>query len=346
MSELRAAILAAALILAPLSARAADLVLSWHKAHHAQEDEALREVVAAFEQETGKQVETVFVPLEEQPTTIEATFEAGRPPDIAFGFWLITYIPRWAFEDRLADITDTVGHFSDLFDPKQIDRGMLLNAKTGQKAMYGLPMGQISNYVHVWNSLLERAGLTSDDIPKEWEPFWSFWCDQVQPAVRKALGRNDIWGVGRPMSVLADDTTDQFFQFIRAYDANYVTERWQARHRRSGNQRAAGEGDRQLHVSLPQRMHSTRRVDWDDGGNNQAFIAETVVMTINQSLSIPNAIKVERPGDYYKNVVTIEWPLGPLGETYPTEGEYPPDGALQGRSQRRHCQRVCPVSCS
>jgi multiple sugar transport system substrate-binding protein len=59
---------------------------------------------------------------------------------------------------------------------------------------------------------------------------------------------------------------------------------------------------------------------WDDGGNNRAFIAGTVVMTTNESLSIPNAIKVERPDDYYKNVVTIEWPLGPLGEAYPTEG--------------------------
>jgi multiple sugar transport system substrate-binding protein len=224
MSELRAVILAATLIMAPLDAQAADLVLSWHKAHHVEEDEALREVVAAFEQKTGKQVETAFVPLEEQPSNIEAALEAGRPPDIAFGFWLGTYIPRWAFEDRLVDLTDTVGHFSDLFDPKQLDRGTLLNAKTGQKALYGLPLGQISNYVHVWNSLLERAGFSLDDIPKEWEPFWSFWCDQVQPAVRKAMGRNNIWGVGRHMSVLADDTTDQFFQFIRAYDANYVTE--------------------------------------------------------------------------------------------------------------------------
>jgi hypothetical protein len=34
--------------------------------------------------------------------------------------------------------------------------------------------------------------------------------------VRKALGRDDIWGIGRPMSVEAADTTDQFFQLIRA----------------------------------------------------------------------------------------------------------------------------------
>jgi multiple sugar transport system substrate-binding protein len=53
-------------------------------------------------------------------------------------------------------------------------------------------MGYGTNSLHVWRSLLERAGLKLDDIPKQWEPFWSFWCDQVQPAVRKATGRDGV----------------------------------------------------------------------------------------------------------------------------------------------------------
>ena len=52
-------------------------------------------------------------------------------------------------------------------------------------------------------------------------------------------------------------------------------------------------------------------VTWDDRGNNEAFLAQTVVMTPNHTLSIPNALKRERPDDYYKNTATIEWPLGP-----------------------------------
>ena len=28
-----------------------------------------------------------------------------------------------------------------------------------------------------------EAGFTLEDIPKDWVAFWSFWCDQVQPAV-------------------------------------------------------------------------------------------------------------------------------------------------------------------
>jgi multiple sugar transport system substrate-binding protein len=316
----REVILAAALVMAPLGAQSADLVVSWHKGFYAGEDEALAEVVAAFEQDTGKQVEVTLLPLADQPPQIEAALEAGRPPDFAFGFWRLRYIPRWALEDRLAGLTDTVGPFSNLFDPHQIDRAMLLNARTGQRALYGLPMGQTSNYIHVWKSLLERAGLSLDDIPKEWQPFWAFWCDRVQPAVRKALGRDDVWGIGRPMSVEAADTTDQFLQFISAYEADYVT--------RDGALAIDDPVTRQRLVKAIDSYTAIYRkgctppesVTWDDGGNNQAFLAETVVMTTNLSLSIPNALKRERPDDYFKNVATIEWPFGPFGESFPLIG--------------------------
>jgi ABC-type glycerol-3-phosphate transport system substrate-binding protein len=55
--RVRAVVLAAALVLAPPGARAADLVVWWPEGFYAQEDRALKELVAAFEQKTGKQVE-------------------------------------------------------------------------------------------------------------------------------------------------------------------------------------------------------------------------------------------------------------------------------------------------
>ena len=43
---------------------------------------------------------------------------------------------------------------------------------------------------------------------------------------------------------------------------------------------------------------------------------------LNDTLSIPNALKRERPDDYYKNTATIEWPLGPDGEAFPIRGGF------------------------
>ena len=63
-------------------------------------------------------------------------------------------------------------------------------------------------------------------------------------------------------------------------------------------------------------------VGWDDHGNNQAFLAQTVAMTANTTLSIPNALKRERPDDYYKNAATIEWPEGADGQPLAIKTDY------------------------
>jgi multiple sugar transport system substrate-binding protein len=316
----RAVVLVVAILLiAPLASRGADLVVWWDQGFNPAEDEALREVITAFQQGNGKQVELVLHGLTEFEDKLPAAIEAGRPPDIAFGITIDSYIPEWAFDGRLVDLTDTVGHFSDLFDPDALAWYALLNEKTKQRALYALPVGRTSNHVHVWKSLLEHAGFTLGDVPKGWEAFWSFWCDDVQPAVRRAMGRDDIWGVGLNMSGKFD-TELQVDQFRDAYAADYVTR------------------DGRLVIDDPEvRRRLTKAIDsyamiyrkgctppdavtWDGRGNNKAFLAQAVVMTVNDTLSIPNALKRERPDDYYKSTATIEWPLGPDGTAFPIEG--------------------------
>jgi multiple sugar transport system substrate-binding protein len=162
--------LTAALMLMPLTARAADLVVWWEKGFNPEEDVAVKEIIDAFEQETGKQVEVTFYPDEELRDNMVAAIAARRPPDFAFGFWLQDYIGQWAFDDRLVDLTDTAD-FSDLFDPDVLDWAVWPNARTGQQALYALPIGLTVNHVHVWKSLLERAGFTLADIPRQWDAF-------------------------------------------------------------------------------------------------------------------------------------------------------------------------------
>ena len=190
----------------------------------AEEDEAVREIIAAFEQKTGKQVELVLDEQEGLASDLVAAIEAGRPPpDFVFTFHCIQHYEQWAYEGRLVDLTDAVGHFSDLFDPYVLDRLTLLNGTTGRRGLYLLPMGLATHHVHVWKSLLEQAGFALEDVPKDWEAFWAFWCDQVQPALRAALGRDDVWGVGLSMSTESIDTSNGIWQFMYAYDADYVT---------------------------------------------------------------------------------------------------------------------------
>src|SRR3954454_3855023 len=220
----RAILLAAALLLAPLTA-AADLVVWWQLGQvNPGEDEVVRELVAAFERKTGKHVEVAFTAQNDLSAKTLAALAAGTPPDFLFGLAVDAYFGQWAYEGRLVDLADALGPLAAQFDPDALERATLLDATTARRALYALPMASSPLHVHVWKSLLQRAGLTLADIPREWEPFWSFWCDKVQPAIRKATGREDVWGVGLPMAVLpAGDTEVDIRQFMVAYEADYVT---------------------------------------------------------------------------------------------------------------------------
>jgi multiple sugar transport system substrate-binding protein len=313
------ALLAVAFAIAPLGAAAADLVVWWEKGFYDQEDEAVAEIVAAFEQESGKEVELVQPEQDEVNDKVRAAVVAGQPPDFLYG--TIATWGRYAYEDQLADLEDVLGPVLDLFDADALDAGMSFNGKTGRRGLYGLPMGRRSHHVHVWNSLLERAGFTLADIPKKWDAFWSFWCDEVQPAVRKTLGRNDVWGVGFAMSPTVD-AENGLEQFQLAYEAPWL------------------DRDRRLQVEDPEIREGMIKAleaytliwrkgctppestTWTSTGNNEAFIAQTVVMTPNASLSIPSALRTARPDDYYRNAVTTDWPEGANGQQLVIDGGF------------------------
>ena len=306
--------------MAPLAARAADLVLWWEQAATAEEHNAVAEVIAAFEQNTGKQVAVIFFGSDRAAAKLDAEIEAGRPPDFAFGISPGIYPPKWALEDRLADLSEPVGHYVDLFDPDALDRGMLLNATTNRRSMYGLPMGRTTYHIHVWKSLLERAGFTLEDIPKEWAAFWSFWCDEVQPAARRAMGRDDIWGVGLSMSLEAADTANGFRQFMIAYGADYVTPDGRLVIDDPEIRQALSTAIDSYTALYRKGCTPPSSIGWIGRSNNQQFLAQAVLMTLNETLSIPNVLKSASPEDYYRNTATIEWPLGPSGESFPIIG--------------------------
>jgi multiple sugar transport system substrate-binding protein len=170
---------------------------------------------------TALGIELTFYAQGELPARTAAAVEAGTPPDFVFGLLVDDYFGQWAHEGRLVDLADVVEPMAAQFDRDALDYNTLVDATTGKRGLYALPMGFENNIIHVWKSLLEQAGFALTDIPKEWEPFWSFWCDKVQPAVRKATGRDDIYGVGLDMGAEpGGDTAIEFRQFVQAYEAN------------------------------------------------------------------------------------------------------------------------------
>jgi multiple sugar transport system substrate-binding protein len=309
----RTVVLAAMLAAAPLGAHAADLVVWWEEAWYPEEESAVAEMVAAFEQQTGKKIELVSKQTGAD-AAVEAALAAGQPPDFLWGLGGTTSgADQWAYEDRLVNLDQTLGPLRELFDADLLERATLLNARDGEPGLYALPMGRITNHIHVWQSLLERAGFTLADVPKEWEAFWSFWCDRVQPAVRKASGREDIYGVALPMSIEASDTADELDEFLWAYTSHWPPPaEWNL---------VEEPATRAILIQTIERYTAIYRngctppdaVSWTNRDNNQAFLEQRVVMVPNPSLSIPNMLREERPEDYSRNTATIEWPRNTFG---------------------------------
>ena len=99
MQRLVPVILGAVLVLSRLGTQASDLVVWRDKGSYAQEEAAVRDTIAAFEQKTGSQVELAFHEQMELPSKIAAALEAGQPPDFAWGFWLSDDVGQWALEE-------------------------------------------------------------------------------------------------------------------------------------------------------------------------------------------------------------------------------------------------------
>jgi Bacterial extracellular solute-binding protein len=125
----QAIVLAAALITAPLGARAADLVVWWEESFTPAEGAAVEELIAAFEGKSGKQVELVRQDVDQQTAAVQAAIDAGRPPDFLFGQIAEHVIPRWAEEGRLVDLTDIVEPFKDMFDADTLELATLRNGR-------------------------------------------------------------------------------------------------------------------------------------------------------------------------------------------------------------------------
>ena len=299
-----------------------------------QEDAAVAEIIAAFEQKTGKQVELVHPAQEELPDKIQAALEAGQPPDFLFGNRGERWVAQWAYQDQLVDLAGALGPVLDLFDADTIEVSTLLDGKTGRRGLYALPMGRYSNHVHVWNSLLERAGFTLADIPKDGRRSGLSGATRCsRPCARRwAVTTSGAWGC--PCRA-AGDTDDELLQFELAYGTPWLDRDRRASDRRSRGAGGNGQSAQRLHGHLAQGLHAARVDELDQHRQQQGVSRPDRGDDAEPSLSIPGALRTARPDDYYKNAATIDWPDGADGQPLVIVGDVQSRRGLQGRRTRR-----------
>jgi multiple sugar transport system substrate-binding protein len=310
----RGLLAATCLVTAAGTAVAADLTIWWNKSYYPEEDQQFDKIVKDFQAKTGKSIEYVMYTNEDVPRKVLAALTAGEPPDLSYAFLFdLQHTARWAFEDVLEDVSDVVDTIRPHLLPSALQGVTLRNGKTGTTGVYAMPVAQQIEHVHVWKDMVEQAGLSMDQVPKKWNEYWDWWCKTAQPAVRKATGNRQIFGVGQPMSSSASDTIFAYMMFLNAFDTRIVDE-------------ATGKltvDDPKVRAGMIKALESYTQpfkdrctppgaVNWGDGDNNVNFLNRVTIMVPNPSLSIP-AASFNDKDKYLKRMVTIEWPDKPDG---------------------------------
>ncbi|MCC8428826.1 ABC transporter substrate-binding protein [Reyranella aquatilis] len=258
----------------------------WVKGFYKSEDEALFAAIKKFEAKTGVKVDLSQYAVQDMIPKTVAALDSGSPPDIAYSdTYDVQVAGKWAYDGKLEDISDVIEPMKDRFAPVTIETAYLYNDKAKKKAFYGFVLKQQTLHIQYWKDMLATAGFKENDIPGTWKEYWSFWCDKVQPAYRKATSSR-VYGIGSPMGVESTDSFQSFLSWVDAYNVKLVDD--------SGKLLV---DDPKVREGLIAALRDYTDVytkgctppsstTWKDPDNNVAFHNRTTIMTHNYTISI------------------------------------------------------------
>jgi multiple sugar transport system substrate-binding protein len=327
----RALLLAGVAILLAVAPAAAQekLTLWFTKAFYPTEEKALDDVIKKFEAKTGVKIELSLFSPEDIVTKSTAAVEAGSPPDVGFGFtYDFRVTGKWAFEGKIEDLTDVIKPIEGQFQPGPLSTTFLMNGKAGKKSYYAAPVEMQLMHIEYWIDMLQDAGFKESDVPAGWKPFWDFWCDRVQGALR-AKGKR-IYGIGHPASVQASDTFYSFHMFMNAYDVQVVDDSGKLLLDQPKNRDGLIKALSDYAGIVTRGCSPASSVNWTDVDNNLNFANKTTVLTHNATISIPAAQfdamnkpentpeqKAQARKNYYELIRTQGFPDKPAGGKLP-----------------------------
>ncbi len=262
------------------------LTVWWVKGFYKSEDDALFEAIKKFEQKSGVKVELSQYAVQDMIPKTVAALDAGSPPDVAYAdVYDFQVAGKWAFEGQLEDLSSIIEPMKDRFSPNTVETTYLQNDKAKKKAYYAFPLKQQTMHIEYWSDMLEQAGLKDTDVPKTWKDYWAFWCDKVQPGVRKAAGSR-AYGIGQPMGVDSSDSFYSFLTFMDAYNVKLVDDNGKL----LVDDPKVKEGliGALTDYSAPYTKGCVppSATSWKDPDNNVAFHNKTTVLTHNATISI------------------------------------------------------------
>ena len=293
-------------------AAATTATMWWAQGFVQDEDVALKQVVADYEKASGNKIDLSIIPFAPERQKIISALTSGVVPDL-FNSNPGEIITQYGWKDQWVDVTDVVETQKANYHPTALLAAQAYNNVTKQRSFYGVPVTAAVVPIHIWRSLVEKAGYQMADLPKTWDAFFDFF-KEVQKKLR-AQGMRKVYGQGFQVTANGVDPNNLYYAFLIGYGGqNLFTQDGKAHFDDPAVKEAAIKALSYLTSAYKEGYVPPSAINWNDADDNNAFHAQLMVMDVDGTLSTEVAVKAEHPEQYYREMATQGFPLSNDGK--------------------------------
>jgi len=325
-------LVAAGTLARPFVANAAATTVSvwWSQGFVPEEDAAFRAMVAEYQKQSGNTIDYSLIPFAPLLQKIISGLTTGDVPDvISHETSSATVIPTNAWKDKLVDLSDLVEPLKSQLHPTAYLGSRYYNSVTKTYGVYQAPYKTATLPFHIWNSLVEKAGLKVADAPKTWDAFWDYF-KPVQAKLR-GQGMRGVYSLGLQATTAGPaDGNNLFEYFLAAYGGlDIVTPDGRPHLDDPMVKEAVIKTITYITTAFKEGYVPPGALDWSDADDNNAFHAKQIVMDLDGTISTELAMYHDQ--ERYNDAVTLGLPNDNSGKPIPSPlgvyGAFIPKGA-------------------
>jgi multiple sugar transport system substrate-binding protein len=287
----------------------------WVQGFVEEEDIAFRKLVDDYQKASGNTLEYSIVPFAPLRQKLVSAITSGVVPDVVPTTPAEAYV-LFSWNDKLTDVSDVIATQKDEYSETSLLSATCYNNAEKRRSYYGVPITSAAQPHHVWRSLVEKAGLRIEDIPKTFDAYYDFFKD-VQKRLR-AKGERKVYGLGLQVTTNGNDPNNLFNHFLIAYGgAGIVTKDGRLHLDDPLVREAAIKALTYPATAYKEGFVPPGAINWNDADDNTAFHAKQIVMDFDGTISTEVAIIKDRQD--YDDVVTMGMPLSNDGKPVPAQ---------------------------
>jgi multiple sugar transport system substrate-binding protein len=289
----------------------------WNQGFVPEEDASFRAMVADFEKQSGNKIDYSLIPTGPLMQKMVSSLTTGDVPDImSHDTQDATVVPQNAWKDKLVDLSDIVDPLKSQLHPTAYLASHYYNSVTKQRGAYQAPFKTATLPFHIWNSLVEKAGLKVANAPKTWDAFWDYF-KPVQEKLR-GQGLRGVYSLGLQATTNGPaDGNNLFNYFLAAYGGyDIITPDGKLHLDDPKVKDAVVKTISYITSAFKQGYVPPGALDWGDADDNNAFHARQIVMDLDGTISTEIAM-IHDP-DKYNDAVTLGLPKDNSGNEIPS----------------------------